>query len=41
MKSLHLEYFKNIVGDDNIYIDKAHLLAYSYDATKNQSPQVY
>ena len=35
MKSLHLEYFKNIVGDDNIYIDKAHLLAYSYDATKN------
>ena len=35
MKSLHLDYFKNIVGDDNIYADKAHLLAYSYDATKN------
>jgi len=35
MKSLHVECFKNIVGDDNIYTDKAHLLAYSYDATKN------
>ena len=35
MKSLHLDYFKKIVGDDNIYADKAHLLAYSYDATKN------
>ncbi len=35
MKSLHVEHFKNIVGDDNIYTDKAHLLAYSYDATKN------
>ncbi len=29
----HLEYFKTIVGDENIYSDKAHLIAYSYDAT--------
>lgn len=35
MKSLHVEHFKDIVGVDNIYTDKAHLLAYSYDATKN------
>lgn len=26
---------KNIVGDDNCYGDKAHKLAYSYDATRN------
>jgi len=26
--------FKNIVGEENIFDDKAHLLAYSYDATK-------
>ena len=30
----HIEYFKNIVGSENIYSDKAHLLAYSYDATR-------
>lgn len=30
----HLVYFKTIVGDDNIYHDKAHLRAYSYDATR-------
>ncbi len=30
----HLEYFKTIVGDENIYSDKAHLIAYSYDATR-------
>ena len=28
--------FKNIVGEDNIYDDKAHLIAYSYDATKER-----
>jgi len=32
----HLKYFKNIVGEDNIHSDKAHLIAYSYDATKNR-----
>ncbi len=35
MKTLHVEHFRSIVGADNVYDDKAHLLAYSYDATKN------
>ncbi len=35
MKALHVEFFKSIVGDENVYDDKAHLLAYSYDATRN------
>jgi glycolate oxidase len=30
----HLKHFISIVGDDNIYSDKAHLIAYSYDATR-------
>lgn len=30
----HLEHFKSIVGAENIYSDKAHLIAYSYDATR-------
>ncbi len=32
----HLDYFTSIVGDDNIYSDKAHLIAYSYDATRTR-----
>ena len=32
--SKHVKYFTDIVGNDNIYIDKAHLIAYSYDATR-------
>jgi len=32
--SRHLDYFKDIVGSENIYSDKAHLIAYSYDATR-------
>ena len=32
--SKHIKYFTDIVGDDNIYSDKAHLIAYSYDATR-------
>lgn len=31
-----LSYFKSIVGEENIYDDKAHLLAYSYDATRER-----
>ncbi len=31
-----IEFFKNLLGDENVYNDKAHLLAYSYDATKNR-----
>jgi len=32
--SKHIKYFTDIVGKDNIYSDKAHLRAYSYDATR-------
>lgn len=30
----HIEHFSKIVGEENIYSDKAHLIAYSYDATR-------
>jgi len=32
----HIEALKAIVGDDNVYSDKAHLIAYSYDATRTR-----
>ena len=32
----HLDYLSNIVGKENIYSDKAHLIAYSYDATRER-----
>jgi len=32
----HYQCLKNIVTTENIYIDKAHLLAYCYDATKSR-----
>ena len=32
--SKHLAHFSDIVGSENIYSDKAHLIAYSYDATR-------
>ncbi len=31
-----LQHFGEIVGEENIYTDKAHLLAYSYDATRDK-----
>ncbi|PHR57540.1 MAG: glycolate oxidase subunit GlcD [Arcobacter sp.] len=34
MDTKHFNHFKNIVGKENIYEDKAHLIAYSYDATR-------
>jgi len=34
--SKHIESLKNIVGSENIYSDKAHLIAYSYDATRTR-----
>jgi len=34
MDKKHFNFFKDIVGDENIYEDKAHLIAYSYDATR-------
>jgi len=36
MENKHIEYFKSIVENDNVYTDKAHLRAYSYDATKQR-----
>ncbi len=30
----HITHFKGIVGDENVFNDKAHLIAYSYDATR-------
>ena len=32
----HLEAFTKIVGKENIFDDKAHMLAYSYDATRTR-----
>jgi len=32
----HLQIFQNIVGDENVKSDKAHLIAYCYDATKTR-----
>ena len=34
--SKHIEFFKELVGAENIYSDKAHLIAYSYDATRTR-----
>lgn len=34
MDKKHFNHFKGIVGEENIYEDKAHLIAYSYDATR-------
>ena len=30
----HIKHFTSLVGEENIYSDKAHLIAYSYDATR-------
>ncbi len=32
----HIQSLKSIVGDENVYSDKAHLIAYSYDATRTR-----
>ncbi len=32
----HIKKFESIVGDDNVYSEKAHLIAYSYDATREK-----
>ncbi len=34
VKKEHLQYLENIVGTENIHSDNAHLIAYSYDATR-------
>ena len=35
MDKKHINHFKSLLGDENVYDDKAHLIAYSYDATRN------
>lgn len=30
----HLKHFESLLGKENMYADKAHLIAYSYDATR-------
>ncbi|NOX14987.1 MAG: FAD-binding oxidoreductase, partial [Epsilonproteobacteria bacterium] len=35
MNREYISFFKSVVGEKNVYEDKAHLLAYSYDATKS------
>lgn len=30
----HLDFFVDLLGSENVYSDKAHLIAYSYDATR-------
>ena len=36
MDSIHINKLTNIVGSENIYSDKAHMIAYSYDATRER-----
>jgi glycolate oxidase len=36
IQSAHLKEFENILGKENVYSDKAHLIAYSYDATRQR-----
>ncbi|MBE3022602.1 FAD-linked oxidase C-terminal domain-containing protein [Campylobacter sp. 7477a] len=32
----HIKFFQNLLGEDNAYFDQAHLMAYSYDATRKR-----
>ena len=32
----HIKTLKELVGDDNVFSDKAHMIAYSYDATRTR-----
>ncbi|NVJ53968.1 MAG: FAD-binding protein [Campylobacteraceae bacterium] len=32
----HIDFFKSVVGEENVKADKAHLIAYCYDATKER-----
>lgn len=36
MEIKHIDYFKTLLGNDNVYDDKAHLIAYCYDATRTR-----
>jgi len=36
MEIKHIDYFKTLLGNDNVFDDKAHLIAYCYDATRTR-----
>ncbi len=36
IESRHIQIFETFVGKENVYSDKAHLIAYSYDATRTR-----
>jgi glycolate oxidase len=36
IENKHIEFFKTIVGEKNVKSDKAHMIAYSYDATRTR-----
>jgi len=36
MEVKHINHFKNLLGAENVYDDKAHLIAYCYDATRTR-----
>ena len=36
MEITHIDYFKKLLGEENVYDDKAHLIAYCYDATRTR-----
>lgn len=36
MEIKHINYFKKCIGEENVYDDKAHLIAYCYDATRTR-----
>jgi len=36
LEQTDIQIFENIVGKENIYTDKAHLISYSYDATREK-----
>ena len=36
METKHINFFTDLLGSDNAYFDKAHKLAYCYDATRKR-----
>ena len=36
LEKKHIKHFESLVGKENVYSDKAHLIAYSYDATRTR-----
>ncbi|WP_024953645.1 FAD-linked oxidase C-terminal domain-containing protein [Sulfurospirillum arcachonense] len=36
MDKKHIKYFKKLLGEENVFDDKAHCIAYAYDATRNR-----